>query len=445
MYAVDDLVRYAVGLSPGSLPEDVKDVAKRAILDTLGVCLVGSRSDSGAILLKELPFLGNAPGQATVFGTAVKTSPTAAALINGTNGHAYDFDDVQREMQGHPSVGIVPAVLALGEALGVSGETVLAGYVAGVEADVVLGKVMNPGHYGRGWHATCTIGTLGATLAAARVAGLSHEQALRALGVAGSLACGIQANFGTMTKPLHAGMTAWNGVFAASLAKLGWTANPGFFENKVGYLAAFGSQMGASALSGLVGKEFATRTLQFKKYPSAAETHPPIEAALKIWRKHKPDLSQIEEVDCLVNGLTDQVCAYLVPKEPLEGKFSVPYCVAYALVHGEVGMKAFMPEGFKDEAVQALVRKTKKSLAFKEVLPAFGPAEVHVRLRDGTVLVGREEADKAGPLEWDDVIVKFRDCAAGVISREAAEKTVSTVRRLESVKDIRELTALLAG
>jgi 2-methylcitrate dehydratase PrpD len=199
------LAQFAACTPAEAIPGEALGRARRAFLDTLGVSLAGTREDASRIVAEMVREEAGSP-EATVFGRAFPAPAPAAALANGTSAHALDYDDVSASMRGHPSVPLVPAVLALGEKLRASGRDVLEACVIGFEAECKLGRAIGEPHYALGWHATSTFGTVGAAAACARLLHLDADRTAAALGIAASLASGIQANFGTMTKPLHAGL-----------------------------------------------------------------------------------------------------------------------------------------------------------------------------------------------------------------------------------------------
>ena len=220
------------------LPASAVTQAKRALLDIIGVTLAGHGEAAGQIITA---FVKDAGGhqEAAILGTSLYTSPALAALANGTLGHALDFDDVTFHLRGHPSAPVVPAVLALGQALVASGKDVITAFVIGVEVEAKIGKAMTSAHLRRGWHPTATIGTLGAVAAAAKLFRLTGPQVQMALGIAASKAAGLRQNFGTMTKPLHAGEAARNGVEAAQLAQRGFTADPHILDSRFSFFNVF--------------------------------------------------------------------------------------------------------------------------------------------------------------------------------------------------------------
>ena len=220
MSVTERMAEFIVETKWADFPALVIERAKKAVVDTVGVTLAGAGEPVGRIVADFAQKMGGAP-EATIIGVNARAAAPMAALANGAMGHALDFDDSSYLLNGHPSVGVLPAVLAQGEVQGASGREVLEAFIIGYEISTKLGEGMNPEHYGAGWHATCTLGTMGAAAAAAHLRGLDVETTRHTLGCAASHASGVHANFGTMTKPLHAGLAPEAGLRAAALAARG--------------------------------------------------------------------------------------------------------------------------------------------------------------------------------------------------------------------------------
>src|SRR5512143_3494004 len=226
MEVTKKLAEFIVNADLAGIPPEAREIGKRVILDLLGVALAGTRDPMAKIMTEYIKDTGGRP-QARVWRKKFKTSPPLAALANGTFGHALDYDDINRNMRGHPTVPVLPATLAAAEEEKSSGKQVLEAFIIGLEVETKLGAGMNPHLFENGWHPTAILGAMGATAAASKLYKLPGEKVCMALGIAGSLASGLRQNFGTMTKPLHAGRAAQNGVTAAQLARRGYTADPG--------------------------------------------------------------------------------------------------------------------------------------------------------------------------------------------------------------------------
>ncbi|MDO8613485.1 MAG: MmgE/PrpD family protein, partial [Dehalococcoidia bacterium] len=280
------------------VPEDAILQARRAVLDTLGVALAGSREESARAVVDWLRDQGGRP-EAAVLGRALRLPAADAALANGIAAHALDFDDVSLSMRGHPSAPLLPAVLALGEAAGSSGRDLLTAFVLGFEVEAKLGRAIGAPHYALGWHATSTLGTLGAAAAGARLLRLDAGRTQMTLGIAASLASGLQQNFGSMTKPLHAGWAARGGVVAAQLAARGFSADAEAIEGPSGFLRAMsgGAEPDLTPFDAL-GEPFeiVTPGVGVKLYPCCYAVHRSLDAVLALRTAHGIEPGGVAEV-----------------------------------------------------------------------------------------------------------------------------------------------------
>ena len=420
-----------------------------AVLDTIGCTLAGAKEDAPR-LLDEVMGLPDS-GASLVFGSTRRASALDAAVINGTAAHALDFDNTLSNMGGHVSAVLVPALIAAAEAGERSGRDVLLAHAAGFET-ARIGLGINPQHSDKGWHPTATVGVFAVTAACARLLGLSVDQTETALGLATSLAAGIKANFGTMTKPLHAGQCARSGLLAAMLAAKGFTANREAFEHKQGFFALFapGQHDVSRILEGWGGTlDIESPGASYKLYPCCYSTHSAVEAALKIVGRHgRFDPGEVVRVQSRTSGSGLVHTDRPQPRGGLEAKFSVQYCVARALLDGKVVLEHFDGEAYRAPDVQAFLAKV-------QALPHEGApgaddrfkAELEVTLSDGTVL--KEEVARplgrsaANPIPDDDIEAKFMDCASRTIPEAAARALCEKLWTLESAASIRELTSLL--
>src|SRR5215467_1477668 len=324
-------------------PDSARQRAAAAVCDTIGVALAGAVEPAARIVRSVM----DGGGRCCVIGTPRRAGAADAALANGVAVHALDFDDMCFVSMAHPSCALAPAALASAEWADASGRALLDGYIAGFELECRLGAVMNPRHYhSRGWHCTSSIGTLGAAAAASRIMGLTHDQTAHALGIAASLACGLKENIGTMTKPLHAGMAARNGVTAALLARSGFTASEDALTGPQGYLAAMDSGGSAEDFARAVIDlgtrwEISDTGISVKLYPSCAATHPPLDAMLDLVRDHKLTADDIDAIDVEVDTMTPRLLIYDRPQTGLEAKFSLPFCAAAAMVFGHPSVDTF--------------------------------------------------------------------------------------------------------
>ncbi len=385
--------------------------------------------------------------EATVFGHRFRTPATEAALVNGTSGHALDFDDVSMSMRGHPSVPVVPAVIALGEKLGSSGREVSEAFVLGFEIECKVGRLIGAPHYALGWHPTSTFGTLGATAASARLLQLDADRTQAAIGIGASLASGARRNFGSMTKPLHAGWAARNGVVAAGLAARGFTADAMTLEAEDGWLhaASGGAQFDPSAIGRLGDPwEILSPGIGVKLYPCCYFTHLSIDASLSIAPAINGHSASVERVDVSVSPGTTMVLRKTLPASGLEGKFSLEYCVAAALGDGAVTLGTFTDEAIvRPDARQLmkLVRVSEDGPPASD--PMGGSAQVTVRFRDREPVQSEcaeiPRGDPRNPLSWEQLSAKFRDCAIPAMPDERIDRVIRMIDTLDELEDIRDL------
>jgi len=446
--AVSRLARFAID---ADVPAAARAVAARAFLDTAGVTLAGSAEPVARIVQGLAAEEGGHPC-CQVLGTPVRTGAALAALANGAAAHALDYDDMCFVSLAHPSAVLVPAALAAGELAGASGAAVLDAYVVGFEVECALGRVMNPRHYTQGWHATATLGTLGAAAAAARLLGLDAEAAGRALAIAASAAAGIKENFGTMTKPLHAGDAARSGVIAALLARRGLTASARAIDGPQGLLVAMAAErqdLGAPVIEPGRRWEILETGISTKLYPSCAGTHPTLDAVLDLAGRHGIAFADVAAVDVVVDEVTPTILIYDRPATGLEGKFSLPFCVAAALALGRVGLDTFEAGVLQDPAVVGLMPRVtmRPDPEIGRGHPALTQARVSIRLRDGRELTARADGARGypdRPASAEELARKFADCAGRVLGPRSAARALDALAGIESVADIRDLTAILS-
>ncbi len=446
------LARFATGLRFADLPPQAVSRARANMLDAIGCILAGVDSAEAKPLRAMLSEEGGAPA-ALLFGTRMRLPPMAAALANGTAGHALDYDDSSPPMIGHPSVPLVSAIFALGERRDASGAEAITAYVAGLEASARLGRHMNPSHYAAGWHATATLGTLAATVGAAKLLGLDEAATRAAIGIGASSAGGIRRNFGSGVKPLHAGMAARNGVFAASLAAQGFRAAPDALDGDRGFVHVFGGaerpDLSALRFDDGAALEILASGVGIKRYPCCGCTHSALDALLALRAKHNPDPARITAIHCTMNALVPDILVHHRPETPAQAKFSMEYCLAVALLDGACGIAQFKPDRVSRADVQALLRRVTTSvdaaIAYRN---GVYPGTVTVTLADGTML--RESAEEAKghpdlPLSTEELRGKFLDCASAALPPARADAAFGALAALDAAPRLSDITALLEG
>jgi len=435
------LAAAAKAITFASLPADVVTLARQCMLDWYGVTLAGWNEPLSRILREEAAESGGNP-QATLVGSGEKVAVHQAALINGAASHALDFDDVQMTMSGHPTVPVLPAVLALAEQIGASGEDVVAAFVAGFEVECRVGALVMPGHYSTGFHATGTLGAFGSAAACAHLLRLSDEQWLHALGIAAAQAAGLKAMFGTMCKPLHAGKAAANGLLAAKLASRGFTSNTASLEAAQGFAATQTTTPNAGrALAGL-GAEYAIRGVLFKYHAACYGTHETIEAVLRLRRRHGFTSSDIRGIALAVPAGNLAMCNIQEPTTALEGKFSLRFTAALAVAGDDTSEQAFTDEAVRTPALVSL--RDRVSVAARNDGARAG-TDVAITTVSGETF--RESVNLDTPAtdldaQWASLEAKFFSLARPVVGSEAATKLRDRISHIEQLSSVDELARL---
>jgi len=445
--AADAITAFSTSISLNDVPAAAINAAKISILDTLAVTMAGTRSRAGRSAIDALVARENG-GSATVIGTPFKAHPSIAALVNGTLAHALDFDDVWADddgviaWRGHPSVCVLPAVLAAGESEGCNGATALLAYIIGVEVEGKLGTAFGP-YLGRiGFHPTSILGTLATAMAAAKVLNVDREHANVILGLAATEASGLVRNFGTDTKPFHAGLAAQGGLQATFLARSGFTANP---EAVTDYLRLHQGPDEADAVAVLetLGKvyDIVAPGLSIKKYPCCRLAHLPLDATFMLLERERFAASDLESFTIRIQPNADDALIYREPHTALEGKFSMEYALAAAMLDGRVTVSSFTDEMVRRPEVRSVMARVRT-----EYKPEPG-AEAVARTRHGenraTAMIVR--GDPANPLSRDELLQKCYQCLDGILATERIDRLVAMIDGLEQLPDIRELTELLRG
>ncbi len=452
MQLAEELARRSAALHFEDLPPDAVHWAKVGILDTIGVTVAGSREPAARILGAIVP---PSPGASLVFGSADRTGALDAALINGTAAHALDFDDCNNTLGGHPSAPILPALFALADERPTDGRAFITAYVAGFETECKLALGVNFHHYTKGWHATTTLGVHGAAAAACRLLRLDAARTATALAIASSLASGIKANFGTMTKPLHVGHCARNGLFAALLAERDFTANAGAFEHNQGFLEVFNGP-GTYDTARILAEwgapfDIVAPGIAIKQYPCCGSTHPALDVMLDLVRRHDLRPAQVARIDCWTHARRLEHTNRPDPQSGLEAKFSVQYCLARALTDRAIRIEHFEGDAFRDPAVRAILPRVHAGAYDTTQFAAdkhFG-AEVKVTTTDGKILSGKiDEAlgrTSANPLPAERLREKFENCIARALPASRAKPLADMIERLETLADMRALSTLLVS
>lgn len=444
------LVRTALAATFADLPEDALRTTKLAVLDLLGCCVAGADAGGSRLAAAWASESSGGSGPAVIIGTPLRASPALAALANGASGHALDFDDVSMRMI-HPSVTLVPALLAVGESRHLSGRAFLEGYLAGFEVEARLCGTLNPDHYARGWHTTGSIGALGAAMAVCRAIGMDEAASRHALGIAASSSGGIRRNFGSMVKPLHAGHAAFHGLEAAELAAAGFTADPSVLEGANGFLDVFSDLERLDALAEAFAAgapcELVESGIALKRFACCGAIHSAQDAVLELASSTPFGPDDVARIVCRVNPLVPDILVHHVTASGLEGKFSMEYSVAVCLADGRAGLAQYTDERAADPRLRVLMERV--DVVVDDTIPvdlAYFPSIVTVSLTDGRVLTKRVDVPLGypeTPLPVEVVIDKAKECCTPSLSPEQFDELVATVLDLERLDDVSGLGALL--
>lgn len=442
MNPTEKLAAFVAETTAERIPGEVFERSKWPLLDGLAVTLAGYNHQVGRTIVSFVRELGGNP-VATVLADGFRTSAPVAAYANGTLSHALDYDDLNVNIGGHPTVPVLSAILAVGEMVKATGQEFLLAYILGVEAETKLGRAIIKIHYNLGWHPTATLGTIGAAAACSKLLGLDAEKTLMALGIASSGASGLKQNFGTMTKPLHVGQAAKNGVLAAMLAQRGWIADRQILEGHFGFCNLFcgRDQYDLREMSECLGNpwEILDPGIKLKKYPCCGSVHSSLDAMFELLRETPLRADQVKKVECQVDPTKVHVLVHPRPSTGLEGKFSLEYCLAAAILDGKVSLAQFEDEKVRDPRVQDLLPRITASR--DEKMEEWG-SRVHLETSEGRVL-SCERGQSPGITRWEELAEKFRECAAPVLGSEGAERALSMVKKMEEISDISELVQAL--
>ena len=450
MDATARIARFVVETEFQKIPSEAIKMAKTALLDCLGVALAGSK-ESSARICAEIARQEHAKEESSVIGQGFKSSAMHAAFANGTAAHALDFDH-SFTLMGQPTAPIIPAIVSLGESLGASGRRCLEAYVAGFETITKL--VMSLRQRSEdGWHPPSSFGSFGAGVACAKLQGLNQSQVEMTLGTAASMASGLVCNFGTMSKPLHVGLGARNGVVAAKLAQSGFTANKQAIEAGLGFYEVFypGAEPDKRPVEELgTAYELINSGTRIKPYPSGGLTHPAIHGVLEFKTQHGITAEMVESIDVGVARHTFERIVFRVPENGLQGKFSMPYLLARAIIDGRLFLDAFTDSAVRDTNVVRLAEKIQMHLDpdLQPTAQGSRPCKVTIRLRDGRSFsrqIDYAKGSREAPMSDEELKQKFIGCAREALEDSSIERIIEYVEHLETLEDIRPMCQLLIG
>ena len=433
-----ELAEFAVSTGYKDLPERVVHDAKRAVINLVGVSLYASVDPSLNILLDMFEAEGAKP-RAGIWGKRLKTSLGNAALANGYTGHLEDYDDTHFPTVIHPSAPTVPAVWALAEANGCSGQDVLAAVALGIEVCCRVGLAIHPWHYDEGWHITGTVGVFGGAIGAGKANALSVDQMVAAMGIAGSQAASLRENFGTMTKPLHAGRAAQAGVTAALLAKNGFTATTEIIEGRRGVAEVMSGGRDLSRATDALGTRWEVFQNGLKPYSCGVVSHPAIDAAIAIHNRTGFDPNAVESIEATVHPLVPELMGRMEPQTGLEGKFSCAHCISVGLVDGAAYPDQYSDAKVTDPQLTALRRKVRFVV---DQGVAEDAVKLRLTMRDGSAIeenVTHATGSPGNPLSDERVSQKFVTMATKALGEAEARVVLERLWRLDEAKTVEGL------
>jgi 2-methylcitrate dehydratase PrpD len=456
------VAEFIVSTKYKDIPPSVIELGKKSILDGFGLALAGSASSMAPLMRQYVQSLGSAPAGATasIIGTALKCHPRFAALANGVWIHADDFDDTQLAaakdriygLLTHPTVPVLPPSFALCEVGHRSGKDLMLAYHVGLEVECKIAEAIAPRHYDEGFHTTGTIGAFGSAAACAKLRGLDARQTAFAIGIAATEGGGYRHNFGSMTKPLHAGRAAEAGPVATDLAALGWTAADDILEAPLGFFQAAGGGFDPASIVGRFGKPWtlASPGVSIKPHPSGSLTHPAMGEMQRLIRDHHLKAADVEKIDLGGNHAMTTSLHQHQPTTGLQAKFSMEFCLSILLVDGKAGLAEYQDAVVQRADVQDMIKRVnfyvdpEAEQAGMDKMTSI----VRIHLKGGKVVSGRAEFAKgspSNPMTYGEVADKFRGCAEFAKWPMAkADAVIATVKSLENVPDMTKLSAALS-
>ena len=457
-----EAAEFVAALQFADLPSECVHIAKRCIIDGIGVMLAGS-NEPCAIICRQYALSVSGKARASFFGKDSQKAPAhLAALVNGTAGHALDWDDTalsnapDRSVLIHPTMQPLAAGLALAEVMDRSGEELLTAFIAGFEVQCKIAESIDPSHFsgGRGFHTSNTIGIFGAAVTASKLLGLDREKTLNALGIAVSMSSGVGVNHGTMGKPLQMGRAAENGIVAAQLAAIGMDAHPEALEGPRGFFQCFGGGYEPKNINGKFGTPFSIIDpgVSIKPYPCGVVGHPGMDAMRDLATEYDVASNEVKKVRVFTgsNVLPPGPLRYQIAQSALEGKFCVPFQIASMIIRRKAGMMEFSDSFVRSPDAQAMMQRIKTKVAPE--IDALGKSrivfKIELELKDGRIL--KQESDKfyrggpKNPLSREDLMEKFADASQNCLSTSDAHVTFELIERIDKSENIKALLNMVA-
>ncbi len=458
----EELAAFVETIRFEDFPREAQHIGKRCIIDGIGVILAGAAEPCALIVRDYILSMGGVK-ESSFLGEGKKRAPAhLAALVNGTAGHAMDWDDTalsaspDRSVLLHPTLQPLTAGLAVGEKLGVSGRDLLTAFLTGFEVECKIAESIHPDHWARGFHTSNTCGIFGATATVSKLMGLPANRVRSAFGIAASMAAGLTVNLGTMVKPLHMGRAAENGIVSAELAASGYEGHPDALESHKGFFHAFAGGFDPAKIQGKLGRPFSILDpgVSIKPYPCGVVGHPAMDAmkALAVEHELRPEDVVHVRVSTGSNVLPPKgPLRYKKARTGLEGKFCVPFQMAAMMIRRKAGGGEFSDEFVQSPLVQEMMDRVEAVI--DPGIDALGRDKIvsviEVQLRDGRVLRGRSSEHYRGgprnPLTREELAEKFSDCVSGILKPDQAMNLMKSIESLEGLDSVRKLVEMTGG
>lgn len=453
----DAVVQFVLETGYEGIPEEVRAISRRCFVDGIGLMVAGSTEASGRILQKYVRELGGEP-EALVVGTDLTVPAHLAALVNGVAAHAMDYDDTQLSsypdrvygLLTHPTSPVLAASLAMAEAMGSTGQELLTAFAVGFEVECKVAEAIKPDHYVKGFHSTGTIGAIGAAAAAAKLLGLEERELRMCLGIACSESAGLRANFGTMTKPYHAGRAAENGAAAARLAGGGFTADPAVLDGRWGFFQIMGGGCDPDYLLGKLGKPWSAADpgVSIKPYPCGSLGHPAMDAMrdLLIEKDIRPE--QVKKVRFGTTSRVLEPLRYTDPQNELEAKFSLQFGLGILLLERKAGIHQYRDEVVRRPDVREAMKKveTYEDGGIEGMGYSLIRGKVSIEMEDGTVHERMSELSRGTPqrpMNREELYEKFQECCGLVYGEKQTAQIERLLYKVDAVENIHTLIELL--
>jgi 2-methylcitrate dehydratase PrpD len=432
------LANYIVKARFEDFPDRVRKEVGRSLLNWMGVTVGGSRHQTVDIAIAAVqPFAG--PQQASLFGRKERLDIMNASLINGISSHVLDFDDTDLKTAVHPSAPVLPPLLAMAELRPVNGRDFVTAMVVGFEAECRIARAVQPAMGEIGWHATGAAGVFGAAVATGKLLGLDEDRMCHAIGLAATQPVGIREMFGSMTKSFHPGRAAQNGMLAAFLAEKGFTSSLRGIEAKRGWANLVSTKHDLRVIAEGLGENYEIYRNSYKPYACGLVIHPVIDGCVQLRNEYKLTADQIDSIDVDINPIVMELTAKKNPKTGLEGKFSVFYVAALAIVAGKAGESQFTDQAVADPVVGSLQQRVQATID-KSITE--DQARIKIRLKDGRVLerfVAHVIGSVENPMSDTALQEKFTDLCGGILTGDRMRQLADLCRTPEKLKDVGDI------